>query len=681
MKEEMERGKSSKGKRPLKGNLEHGITREPADASLSGDESLDKRTSSSPAQSSTSKAYSEAAEPKNIFTVMTRGGRVAKRISLTKGETDNSSSKSVSENDVSDDSKEQSKGKTPVLRHSKKDFETPKEKPGHCVRNTPKNQDDSISVTDKHVNKDSILTDKSTPVGVKDKKTPKTSRLDRKRKGSESANAESSSKKDYRRNRNRVRNDSQSSEIDVECSDKKQRLSENEDVLDVESVIPQCDEKSSVAICPKQNRSGPVKKRHSKRWSDYNNRRMPFRDRHGKFSGKSVKHESDASKESFSSVPNGVVQNSKFVVGQSIKEKVQSKLHQARLKASLTNGVHNAVEKLVKREVSSDSDSKTLEYIDTDLLQNRKDSDEIKTLGKENISKLACKTEKESEIKTEIDSENDSDQKNDNTNVNNVNDFCKNNKETEQSEKTEEEIKDKFEPTSKEKSEMAETSPRKIPAAGIECANETNSEVKTDGKPTKSTVTPHKTKSSSNIKHNNIASLSPTGLLGGYRIPKKTPDSQSKNDIEHRTPLGKRPLLEETSVTSISDSPETRSVKRRIDMDLDSNASENVFDNLDGEISIRSSRSTTPDRELGPVRRSGRHSLARQVANKLQGDIQSKTNSLASNSDIDSDNDVALSDLNNLPEAGNSQSSSNSNCSNKSRVSDQWSRSLRTVSS
>lgn len=104
-----------------------------------------------------------------------------------------------------------------------------------------------------------------------------------------------------------------------------------------------------------------------------------------------------------------------------------------------------------------------------------------------------------------------------------------------------------------------------------------------------------------------------TNNLSGYRIPKKSPVKVEEMSGEH-TPM-KKPAKEEPATL------ETRSRRRKIESDLESNTSDRLFDSMDGQISIRSSRSTTPDREHGRRRTSRRDfsTFKRQLNQQLKG--------------------------------------------------------------
>lgn len=74
------------------------------------------------------------------------------------------------------------------------------------------------------------------------------------------------------------------------------------------------------------------------------------------------------------------------------------------------------------------------------------------------------------------------------------------------------------------------------------------------------------------------ANSSPRSSLRGYKIPKISCEEKHNASIEN------------------APSPQTRSVRRRIETDIESSMKERIFENVDTEISIsRSSRSTTPE--------------------------------------------------------------------------------------
>ena len=194
----------------------------------------------------------------------------------------------------------------------------------------------------------------------------------------------------------------------------------------------------------------------------------------------------------------------------------------------------------------------------------------------------------------------------------------------------------------------------------------------------------------------------PTKDMSGYHIPKKATDN---DDTTNRlSPVSKAGRDGDQEPGT----PETRSMRRKIESDMESNASERLFENVDGEISIRSSRETTPDRE-GSLRSAhkdldfGRLSEQRQLDQRLRshgleqgGPLEGpEEHGLPVGGDTDSEyadsegsGYVTRATRRSRTQVENtdtvsvdSATSSGSKYSTRSRISDQWQRALNPLHS
>ena len=201
-----------------------------------------------------------------------------------------------------------------------------------------------------------------------------------------------------------------------------------------------------------------------------------------------------------------------------------------------------------------------------------------------------------------------------------------------------------------------------------------------------------------------IATVSPRNSLSGYRIPRKL--GAVKNSIQSPTLTSpqKNIIIDSFSESTGSyHSPETRSARRKIESDLESVSSEKRYDNVDGEVSIRSSRDTTPEQEVRPTikKRKGLGISRIAALNELRKNrLRRESKRDISDSEMselhDSESEIALSDVDSESSFSGrvtrSKANENADISSvesvastgrykrRSRLSEKWSAALNSVS-